>query len=59
MVKISPGGGGAAITTTTPTTQAHGDSAAVGADGKAADGLHKHAMPDAGGRAILFSQVFN
>jgi hypothetical protein len=36
------------ISGTTPTTQAHGDSAVVGADGAAADALHKHAMPGAG-----------
>ena len=42
-------GQGVQISATTPTTQAHGDSAAVGADGAAADALHKHAMPAAGG----------
>ena len=42
---------GISISDTTPTTQAHDDSAVVGADGSAADALHKHGMP-AGGTTI-------
>lgn len=60
----NPGGGspgnaaaGVSISATTPSTQAHGDSAAIGADGSASDALHKHGMPAAGGTAPVFGRV--